>query len=169
MSVSLHDYEGNVSAKSFSTTLNKETQTVPHARTFETQTDFNTNICVPKSTRSFGTQSDFEVKEQGVQVTSPDLTFEDLKKSKMCMFYTGLPNVETFTLLFNELDDAEENTCRAENGKKTERPRVLRLVDEVFLVLMRLRLGLLLADLAQRFHVSKSTCSNITSQWTVCT
>ncbi|WAQ98080.1 hypothetical protein MAR_022453 [Mya arenaria] len=30
---------------------------------------------------------------------------------------------------------------------------------------MRLRLGLLLEDLARRFHVSKSTCSNITNQW----
>lgn len=73
------------------------------------------------------------------------------------MFYTGLPNSVTFKLLFDEISDAFDQTKRKGSGD-TGRPRALRLVDEFFLVLMRLRLGLLLEDLADRFHILKATC-----------
>ena len=79
------------------------------------------------------------------------------------MFYTGLPNSVTFKLLFDEMNDAFDQTRRKGAGNNGRR-RAPRLVDEFFLMLMRLRLGLLLEDLADRFHISKATCSIIVSK-----
>jgi len=54
-------------------------------------------------------------------------------------FNTGVPNVHTFHLLFNELDDVKNHTNRCGNGENKGRPRSLRLVDESSLVLMRFK------------------------------
>lgn len=106
------------------------------------------------------------VKSVSTQAVTPDLCLEDIESSDdKCMFYTGLPNASTIKMLFGKMTDAAEHTQRNGASAKKGRPRSLRLVDEFFLVLLRLRLGLLLEDLAQRFHISKSTCSNITNQW----
>ncbi|XP_053386388.1 uncharacterized protein LOC128550740 [Mercenaria mercenaria] len=100
VSVKLHDYHGNVNEDTFSVHLNKETQTVSCQVNCAIQTEVETDIQKPKSTRSFGTQTDFSVKmcNIGVQARRPDITIEDVKGSEMCMFYTGLPNVSTFNL-----------------------------------------------------------------------
>jgi len=87
------------------------------------------------------------------------------KNDKKVMFYTGLPNGGTFHALFDEMGDAERATQRQSTGNKKGRPRQLRMIDEFFLVLMRLRLGLLVEDLAFRFQVSTSTCSVIINKW----
>lgn len=49
-------------------------------------------------------------------------------------------------------------TARLSASSEQGRPRFLRLIDELFLVLMRLRLGLLLEDLTDRFLISTSLC-----------
>lgn len=136
----------------------------------EIQTELCMKILVDAST-----QTDKQYKETssqtfmpeknsiGLQVTRPDIAFEDIEKDKNdVMFYTGIPNAGTFYTLFDEMNDMYEN---AEKDGQMGRPRVLRKIDEFFLVLIRLRLGLLIEDLSQRFHISKSTCGDIINKW----
>ena len=66
--------------------------------------------------------------------------------------------LKTYLALYEELEKGMEK--QTENG----RPRSLPLVDELFMVLMRLRLGLLLEDLSDRFNIS--TCSAISFVFT---
>ena len=49
--------------------------------------------------------------------------------------------------------------------KKTTRPRKLEPKDEFLLTLMRIRLGILNEDLADRFGIAPSTCSSIFKTW----
>lgn len=177
--MSLHDYccelpENNCLK------LNKETQVTSNENMVHAETQ--TVISGVSNTISVGTQTDIsgqfleellklkssekQMKSVSSQVTKPTFCFEDIGDSEeKCMFYTGLPNAATFRMLFGKMADAEELTQRNGTSGKKGRPRSLRLIDEFFLVLIRLRLGLLLEDLAQRFHISKATCSNITTQW----
>ena len=101
-----------------------------------------------------------------VQVNMPLLTFDDIRDDQKCSFYTGIPESFVFDALYEEMiEDAEE--CTGGNNDKSTggRPRSLRLIDELFMVLMRLRLGVLLEDLAFRFCVSTTTCSEIFNKW----
>ena len=68
-------------------------------------------------------------------------------------FYTGLPAWVIFLHLFMFL-----SPCLPQ-------PRALSLMDEFLLTLMRLRLNLMLEDLAYRFRVSSSTASRIFLKW----
>ena len=52
-----------------------------------------------------------------------------------------------------------------ENQHKPGPKRKMRLIDEYFMVFMRLRLGLLERDLAERFRVSVSTVSRVLITW----
>ena len=51
--------------------------------------------------------------------------------------------------------------CKSNKGKK----RSLSPLEEFFLVLVRLRLGLFVQDIAYRFGISQSTVSRIFSTW----
>ena len=68
-------------------------------------------------------------------------------------FYTGLPAWVVFLHLFMFLSPF------------LPQPRALSLMDEFLLTLMRLRLNLMLEDLAYRFRVSSSTASRIFLKW----
>lgn len=68
-------------------------------------------------------------------------------------FYTGLPAWVIFLHLFMFLSPF------------ILQPRALSLMDEFLLTLMRLRLNLMLEDLAYRFRVSSSTASRIFLKW----
>ncbi|ESO88648.1 hypothetical protein LOTGIDRAFT_125704 [Lottia gigantea] len=105
--------------------------------------------------------------DAGTQFNKPSVTIEDINSDEKCMFYTGVPNKSVFYALFDEMGDASEKTKQnnSSSSSGTGRPRSLRLIDEFFMVLMRLRLGLLLGDLADRFFVSKSTCGVICEKW----
>lgn len=100
-----------------------------------------------------------QTSSTGCQVRRPTFTFDDVAESKnKVMFFTGIPDAGTFRALFDELG---EGMSVSTSG----RPKSLRLIDEFFMVLMRLRLGLLLEDLSVRFHVSVGTCSTIFNRW----
>ena len=101
-------------------------------------------------------------------------------------FYTGLQNTDMFGLLFEHLQVKAANMQYWKGGKQTEketpmrysaaseyhstlsRPgpdRKLPLEHEFFLVMMRLRLGLLTHDLALRFGISDTLVSSIFFTW----
>ena len=127
-----------------------------------------------------GVQATVEIKDFGVQVNLPLLTAEDLKGDNLkTRFYTGFVNFETFMVIFNSLslitgklnywnrkDSLKEKEYLEYDVKqKTGPQRKMRLLDEFLLVFMRLRLGLLEQDLAQRFCVSVSTISRVLITW----
>lgn len=126
-------------------------------RTIGTQTDEVQVIKV----RDCASQTPTVNKQNfSVQVSSPAMTFEDIcHDDGKVLFYTGIPGAATFKCLFDELEGGMEK----ENDQG--RPRSLRVIDEFFLVMMRLRLGLLLEDLADRFRVSVSLTSSIFNKW----
>ena len=117
------------------------------------------------------------MKDFGVQVNLPLLTADDLKGDNLkTRFYTGFVNFGTFMVIFNSLSlktgklnywngkdllkekEYLENDVKQKPGPQS---KIMRLLDEYLLVFMRLRLGLLERDLAQRFCVSVSTVSRV--------
>lgn len=177
-SLMLHDYCGAVDRGTLSTHMNKCEQTDPNegieplcGKTFsDASVQCNiklTSTSTMVQTENVHAKASVETCTVGIQTNRPDLAFEDIKHSdEKVMFYTGLPNAGTFHTLFDEMSDAFQNTQRKDSGGTTNgRPRMLQLAEEFFLVLMRLRLGLLLEDLAGRFHISKSTCGCLVSRW----
>ena len=158
ISLMFHDYYGNLYTQKLKY-LNKEIQT-DICMTVFTDAKVQTETLLQENC----TQTvSVEMKSVGLQVQKPDITIEDIISDKSdIMFYTGIPNAGTFLALFDETNDVYENTSAE---IYPGRPRALRKVDEFFMVLMRLRLGLLIEDLSQRFHISKSTCSETISMW----
>ena len=58
------------------------------------------------------------------------------------------------------------SSCEAGVKSNKGRRRILRPLDEFFLLLIRLRLGLFEQDIAYRFDISQSTVSRIIMTWT---
>ena len=118
---------------------------------------------------SESTQCTVETSDAACAVGRPEITIEDIKDSKEDMvFYTGLPDFNTFNALFQSLMDCGADKLCTENdsqGNSTLKNRKLRRVDEFLMVLMRLRLGLLVRDLEFRFKISSSTVSKIFNAW----
>jgi hypothetical protein len=86
---------------------------------------------------------------------------------EIVLFYTGLPDFETFNALFESLKKIGADCMNVDDCSLMEKPslRKLRLVDEFLMVLMRLRLGLLVNDLEFRFKISASRISRIFTSW----
>ena len=91
-------------------------------------------------------------------------------------FYTGLPDYKTFLALYNFLKPRSGFQLNYYNGYKNVtkhpsyvvsrgRPRNLVEIDEFFLTMNRLRLGLLEKDLADRFNTDQTEVSKIFSTW----
>lgn len=140
-------------------TASKECQTdLPPVPTLTTELSFN----------EMSTQSDL-----------PELCIEDIKNNdEDVMFFTGFPTFMSFMLMFNSLKQRasrmsywkgekwnREKKYQTDGKEKPGPKRKLRLIDEFFLVFMRLRLGLLEEDIARRFRISVSTCSSIWRTW----
>ncbi len=89
-------------------------------------------------------------------------------------FYTGFPNYSIFKAFYDYLSPACEhlvyhgsNTAPipSESQIKCGKQRSMSPEQELFLVLTRLRLGLLLQDIAHRFNISPSSVSRIFKTW----
>ncbi|XP_062596240.1 uncharacterized protein LOC134257661 [Saccostrea cucullata] len=87
-------------------------------------------------------------------------------------FYTGLPHLETFNALFTYFEpkaskmtywQGNETTVRTHENKGPSRK--LSLKNEFFAVLVRLKLGLLVENIANRFDISASLFSKIFNTW----
>ncbi|KAM7314879.1 uncharacterized protein LOC115312713 [Ixodes scapularis] len=86
------------------------------------------------------------------------------------LFYTGLPCYGLFHILLSYLGPAScdmnvEEEGESEQGATRGRPSSLSTENQLFLVLVRLRLGLFQQDLAHRFNVHQSTVSRLFTAW----
>ena len=101
-----------------------------------------------------------------------------LKLSDMVNFYTGIENIDVFNTIF---DMVNAIVGKRWSGYKTLSKKITRnfksmpkqfgparnlcATDEMLLWLMILRLGLTLQNLANRFKVSLSTASSVSTSW----
>ena len=89
-------------------------------------------------------------------------------------FYTGFPDYTTLVIFYEEILESDAKVMRQWDCKrysenydevKYGRHSKLPLLEQLFLSLVRLRLGLFEQDLAIRFGLSQSTVSHITTTW----
>ncbi|XP_078331887.1 uncharacterized protein LOC144625315 [Crassostrea virginica] len=90
----------------------------------------------------------------------------------MTKFYTGLPAFAIFLWLFNYLaPKCSRMTYWRGQGQTTSTDRVrmsssiLSPIDQLFAVLMRLKVGLYIQDIAERFQISCASFSMIFTTW----
>ena len=128
-----------------------------------------------------------KLKEKNEQLIQEKITLEAIvhrnfsvdtvkEDEKLFKFYTGLPDYETFKIIFESFGAAVNNLVYSgshTNEKKINSPsyikkgpkRTLNPEKEFFLVLVRLRLGLLEYDIAYRAGISSSQFSRIWITW----
>ncbi|XP_047137433.1 uncharacterized protein LOC124813937 [Hydra vulgaris] len=92
-------------------------------------------------------------------------------------FYTGISTIALFNVIFLLIipflvkliygrgPKHVQNTSKLKRRFQSTKYRKLSHRDEFFLTLMRLRLGILNKDIAERFGISPTTSSNIFSTW----
>lgn len=103
------------------------------------------------------------------------LRLENIRHSDdLVKFYTSFPDYKTLIAFYEEVLESDAQVMRQWEGKnskdtyddvKTGRACKLPLVEQFFLTLVRLNLGLLELDLANRFSISKSSVSRIVCTW----
>lgn len=86
-------------------------------------------------------------------------------------FYTGLPSYNILQCLYRYLEPLlpylryRPNNLETPTRQLLNRQRLLQPIDELFLILVRLRLNLLEKDLGHRFHCSVSTVFRTCTAW----
>ena len=126
-------------------------------------------------------ESENEYLKEGIQRSADKVTanfsVENVKSDpKAFKFYTGLPDYETFKIIFDSFGPAlnnliyhgtQNNLNNADSpGYQKRGPkRIFTAEQEFFLVLVRLRLGLLEEDIAFRTGISTSHFSRIWITW----
>ena len=101
--------------------------------------------------------------------------YENIKdRDDLVKFYTGLPDHLTLLAFYEEILESDAKVMRQWDGKRSKaaydelkcgRPCKLTQLEQLFMTLVRLRLGLPELDLAQRFDISQSSVSRITMTW----
>ena len=137
-------------------------------------------VCCTGVNTDLGMQDLSEIQKQLASLEDKSQLHVDIIQNNdhKTRFYTGLPNWPTFLAVFQYLEPKASRMtlwCGGKTSKQTAtlpsskpgRKRKLALIDELFAVLMRLRLGLLLEDVADRFGVSPATMSRLFITWVV--
>ena len=111
------------------------------------------------------------------RINEKEFCVENFKNdSKLFTFYTGIPDYTTFEIVFQSFGSAvnslvyigtNTNSAKLSSADHIKRgpKRVLDAEQEFFLVLVRLRLGLLEKDIASRAGISSSHFSRIWVTW----
>ena len=111
------------------------------------------------------------------RINEKEFCVENFKNnSKLFRFYTGIPDYTTFEIVFQSFGSAvnslvyigtNTNSAKLSSADHIKRgpKRVLKAEQEFFLVLVRLRLGLLEEDIASRAGISSSHFSRIWVTW----
>ena len=113
--------------------------------------------------------TELEKENKSLKFNLDNIAYTDKKVS----FYTGFPSRAALMSCFKFLGPAVNELIywnskvddTASEVKKKGRPRSLAPIDEFFLVLVRLQLGLLEQDLADRVGLSCATISRIFTTW----
>ncbi|KAL9982931.1 hypothetical protein ACROYT_G005046 [Oculina patagonica] len=119
-----------------------------------------------------------ELEEENEKLRSKCLLLEDLNlDDKKFQFWTGFPNYGTFKALFDYLESVgalerlrhwrgcEMFSKNRAPVNKVTRTTKLTPEEDLFMVLVRLRVGLTVTDLALRFGISESSVSKIFTSW----
>jgi hypothetical protein len=90
--------------------------------------------------------------------------------NSMIAFYTGFPSYKALTVFFKWIEPTAQNAhspyyLPSESISLAGRPRCMLLIDELFMFLSRLRVGLLEQDLSVRFNCSVATVSRTFLTW----
>ena len=101
--------------------------------------------------------------------------YENIKnRDDLVKFYTGFPDHPTLLAFYEEILESDAKVMRQWEGRKYKdnydevkcgRVCKLPLLEQFFMTLLRLRLGLLELDLAHRFDIAQSSVSRITITW----
>ena len=117
-----------------------------------------------------------QLKHRSIKKTST-FTWKKTKTDAKMKFYIGINTIVLFDKIFRLIQPFLSDINYWKGQKHTEKfskvrhrrcntSKKLSQGDEFLLTLMRLRLGLLNEDLAERFGVSSTLCSNIFAMWT---
>lgn len=120
-----------------------------------------------------------QLEDENYKLRERCISLEEIQQSSdSCQFWTGFPNYGTFKALFDFLHEAAhlktnwrgqatvESRHFSEAYKSKPGPTSKSSNEEEFLMVMiRLRAGLPLRDLAQRFGLSVSSVSKICTAW----
>ena len=109
------------------------------------------------------------VMQVKANLTASKFCIENISKDdQLVTFYTGFPSYATLKSCYDYLGPAVNNLMywgSKDRDAGHGRSRTLSSFNEVFLVLVWLRLGLFERDLANRFNISVSTVCRIFRTW----
>ncbi|CAN7985554.1 unnamed protein product, partial [Ixodes hexagonus] len=116
---------------------------------------------------------EFKLKRSELEVQhlkACQLTVDTIRhKPKKCMYYTGLPEYGVFKALYDFLAPRAAVMkywkCNERTKEMKGRPREMELIEEFFMVLVRLRTGMAGKELARNFGVSEGTLSKVFTTW----
>lgn len=120
-----------------------------------------------------------KLKATSQKKQNKQFTWKSLKSDKKLKTFTGIPNKAAFNALYKLIEKkvpkitywhgpSKVSTKRRKfvsTPKKSGPQRALSSKDEFVLTLMKLRLGSINADLADRFGISQTTVSKIINTW----
>ena len=135
-----------------------------------TYCDASTNAPVVALTSDSSTQTEelsvshseaSTMTEQGDEQETIPFRFEQIKNDNSAVrFYTGFPSLSVMIICFTFLRDAVSNLSYRDHTKLIKgRPHKFSPLNEFFLMLCCLRLGLYEQDLAYRFGISQTGVS----------
>ncbi|CAN7945077.1 unnamed protein product [Ixodes hexagonus] len=106
--------------------------------------------------------TNFEARQLGLHIIR--------ENPKQCIFYTGLPEFSVFDALFEYLEPRAAKMAYWLNEKKAGgeakgRAREMHLIDEFFMVLVRLRTGMAGREVARNFGISEGQLSKVFATW----
>ncbi|KAM7295911.1 uncharacterized protein LOC121833803 [Ixodes scapularis] len=110
------------------------------------------------------------LERQVCHLQARQLSLNTIQEPKNCLYYTGLPEFSVFQNLFNFLElRAAKMTYwlgnRKTAGETKDRTREMSLIDEFFMVLVRLRTGMAGKELARNFNISEGQVSKVFVTW----
>ena len=116
-----------------------------------------------------------ELAEFKRTATESLLCLDNIKeKSDLVKFYTGFSDYVTLVTFYEQVLESDAKIMRQWDSRRSKEACgdikhgpccKLPLLEQLFMTLVQLRLGLYKMDLAVRFGVSQSTVSRITTTW----